>query len=336
MASDAIKKLLPSSDIGRLKRLSTKEIALAFLQSQKAAMADKATAIKCLSDVCDAEAAIASAIEAKWLREEAGLLASAPDASGAEAFRIASGDGWLKAQRALALFVLSTDATKANGPAGRPRPDLGAVALRQLYALNGLPASPSRQDVRCEFLRFAFIAQGSLFKEAASSIPRGFKFDALSRRLYLSIAGIESGTILQADAALLEHALGMPAATMPALSQAIIKLALQEKAPVQELKGKAFDLEDFAHSVQKLARTLETKPYAGRVAIAQVYDAGLARGLDLGSLDDFKDHVAEAAREGLIDLERYDIAGPFDPSLRERSRLRLGRDERHFIVNQWI
>jgi len=82
MASDAIKKLLPSSDIGRLKRLSAKEIALAFLQSQKAAMADKATAIKCLSDVCDAEAAIASAIEAKWLREEAGLLASAPDASG--------------------------------------------------------------------------------------------------------------------------------------------------------------------------------------------------------------------------------------------------------------
>jgi hypothetical protein len=58
--------------------------------------------------------------------------------------------------------------------------------------------------------------------------------------------------------------------------------------------------------------------------------------LDLGTLEDFKFHVAEAAREGLIDLERYDIVGPFDASLKERSRLRFGRDERHFIVNQWI
>jgi hypothetical protein len=98
----------------------------------------------------------------------------------------------------------------------------------------------------------------------------------------------------------------------------------------------AFDLDGFAESVRKLAGSLETKPYAGRVAIAQVYDAGLAQGLDLGTLEDFKFHVAEAAREGLIDLERYDIVGPFDASLKERSRLRFGRDERHFIVNQWI
>ena len=63
---------------------------------------------------------------------------------------------------------------------------------------------------------------------------------------------------------------------------------------------------------------------------------GSPRGSVLGSLDEFKDHLAEAAREGLLDLERYDITGPFDAGLKERSRLRLGRDERHFIVNQWI
>ncbi len=77
-------------------------------------------------------------------------------------------------------------------------------------------------------------------------------------------------------------------------------------------------------------------PIPGRVAIAQVYDAGLAAGLQLGTLDEFKLHLAEAAREGLLDLERYDITGPLDAGLGERSRLRLGRDERHFIVNQWI
>ena len=95
-------------------------------------------------------------------------------------------------------------------------------------------------------------------------------------------------------------------------------------------------MDGFAELVRKLARRLETKPYAGRVAIAQVYDAGLAAGLELGTLDEFKLQLAEAAREGLLDLERYDITGPFDAGLKERSRLRLGRDERHFIVNQWI
>ena len=81
---------------------------------------------------------------------------------------------------------------------------------------------------------------------------------------------------------------------------------------------------------------METLPFTGRVAIAEVYDAGLARGFAFGSLEEFKARVAEACRAGLIDLERYDIAGALDPTVRDRSRTPLGRDERHFIVNEWV
>jgi hypothetical protein len=88
--------------------------------------------------------------------------------------------------------------------------------------------------------------------------------------------------------------------------------------------------------VRDLARTLRTAPFSGRVAIAQVYDAGIMRGLEFGSLEDFKERVAAAGRAGLLDLERYDIAGPMDSVLRDRSRTAFGRDERHFIVNEWI
>ncbi|MBI4724002.1 MAG: hypothetical protein HY765_03100, partial [Rhodomicrobium sp.] len=127
-----------------------------------------------------------------------------------------------------------------------------------------------------------------------------------------------------------------PADNVQALTATIIRAAISARQAASAEVAGAFDLESFAKAVRRLAGRLETKPYAGRVAIAQVYDAGLAEGLDLGTLESFKENLAKAAREGLLDLERYDITGPLDAGLKERSRLRLGRDERHFIVNQWI
>jgi hypothetical protein len=107
------------------------------------------------------------------------------------------------------------------------------------------------------------------------------------------------------------------------------------KADIRVEKDKP-DLAGFAADVRDLAKTLRTDPFAGRVAIAQVYDAGIMRGLNFSSLDEFKARIAEAGRAGLLDLERYDVAGPMDTSLRDRSRIAFGRDERHFIVNEWI
>ena len=202
--------------------------------------------------------------------------------------------------------------------------------------MTNLPPSPSRAQARCELLRRIVASFGEGLVAGIGQPGKAFSFDPMSRSIYLAFAGLSSGAVLQADAALLSSAFGGPASTVGDLSTTIIRAALHTNVTDPAKREEAFDLDGFAELVRKLAGNLETKPYAGRVAIAQVYDAGLAQGLDLGTLDEFKFHVAEAAREGLIDLERYDIAGPFDASLKERSRLRFGRDERHFIVNQWI
>ncbi len=147
-----------------------------------------------------------------------------------------------------------------------------------------------------------------------------FKLDPMSRRLYVNFAGLDAGTLAQADAALLSSAFGAPAANTNDLSAAIIRSAVRNDgiivADADEESEDAFDLDSFVQAIRRLASKLETKPYAGRVAIAQAYDAGLAQGLTLGSLDDFKKNLAEAAREGLLDLERYDITGPLDASLK--------------------
>ncbi len=241
--------------------------------------------------------------------------------------------GWADARREFAFRALGVAATAASG--SRIQRDLAGAALRQLYRLDNLPPLPSRAEARCELLRRIFASFEKPF--AVPVQPAGaFSFDPMSRSIYLAFAGQNTGTVLQADAALLSAAFGGPAATIADLSTTIIRAALQTQVQTAESREEVFDLDGFAESVRKLAMRLETKPYAGRVAIAQVYDAALAQGLNLGTLEEFKSHLAEAAREGLLDLERYDIAGPFDASLKERSRLRFGRDERHFIVNQWI
>ncbi len=238
--------------------------------------------------------------------------------------------------RDFAVMALGGPSGPADGSRSGKR-ELSPLALRQLFGLDDLPPWPTAQQARCALLVRILSSVGrGIFKEFAAKPSGAFKFDEMSRSIYLAFAGLERGSVVQADASLLSSALGGPADTVKSLTATVLRAAIAGRAmasaPVQTEDG----LEGFALSVRRLAGRLETKPFAGRVAIAQVYDAGLAQGLAFGTLDRFKERVAEAAREGLLDLERYDIAGPFDASLKERSRLRLGRDERHFIVNQWI
>jgi hypothetical protein len=182
--------------------------------------------------------------------------------------------------------------------------------------------------------------------------------DPVSRALMLGAAGLKQGTLRDAEAVLLGRALGGQAEGPGGVAAALVRNAVAKSLarpaaplPLPPLRlvqaepagagdaregDETDDLADFAAAVRDLARTLKTHPFAGRVAIAQVYDAGLERGLDFGPLDAFKARIAEAGRAGLIDLERYDIAGPMDASLRDRSRTVFGRDVRHFIVNEWI
>jgi hypothetical protein len=248
--------------------------------------------------------------------------------------RLADADMASADPAALALKALGAVWTSPSAKS-RAKPDLVAATLRAIYALDRLPALPRRPAVRHALVCRLYEQGGGLFAMAAARVEKPFPFDALTRRVYLSFAGLEKGTVVNADEMLVKRAFHIE--MMHELAAAIVREA-SKPVPAAALPPEDDaepPLEDFALSVRGLARTMETRPYTGRVAIAQVYDAAVAKGLSLGSLDEFKERLAEAAREGLLDLERYDIAGPFEPTLKERSRLKLGRDERHFIVNQW-
>ncbi len=311
---------LPKAASGCLHPLAAGEIAAAFVAAHRHG-SSRADAISALSELFAAEPVLDEAVSLGLVQERSGLLYAAGKSV-----------NWADARRDFAFRALGLAAPASK----ETHKDLAGAALRQLYGLTNLSPSPSRAKARCELLRRIVASFGEGLVAGVGQPGKAFSFDPMSRSIYLAFAGLGSGTVLQADAALLSSAFGGPASTVGDLSTTIIRAALHTNVTDPAKREEAFDLDGFAESVRKLAGKLETKPYAGRVAIAQVYDAGLAQGLDLGTLDEFKFHIAEAAREGLIDLERYDIAGPFDASLKERSRLRFGRDERHFIVNQWI
>ncbi len=310
----------PQPNPACIRPLAAADVAAAYVAAHKDGC-PRAEAAAALADF-GAEAALAEAIERRLIEERAGALhAAAP-----------RGANWGEARRELAFLSLGIDPAAR----GKGQRDLAAAALRALYGLDSLPPHPSRGEVRCELLRRIVARLGEPFADKLSKPSKAFSFDLMSRRIYLAFAGLDAGTVLQADARLLSSAFGGPAATVAELSATLVRAALKANAAEAPKPEEAFNLDGFAESVRKLAGRLETRPYSGRVAIAQVYDAGLAEGLELGTLDEFKLHLAEAAREGLVDLERYDITGPLDARLKERSRLRFGRDERHFIVNQWI
>lgn len=315
---------LPQPDLACLKPLEPAGVLAAFVAGQHKGCCPAEAAAKALAAVLPYAETLAEATRRDLVQEGAGLLLAKA--------RFGPGTQTQDPLRALAVQALGGPA----GAGGKRRRDLPALALRQLYALAGIAPWPSAQAARCALLSRIVASFGGAFADCASAPLKAFKFDEMSRRIYLAFAGLQRGTVLQADAALLSKALGGPSDNVQALTATIIRAAIAARPGTSAELVQAPGIESFAKAIRKLASRMETKPYAGRVAIAQVYDAGLAQGLDLGSLDDFKANLAEAAREGLLDLERYDITGPLDAGLKERSRLRLGRDERHFIVNQWI
>jgi hypothetical protein len=315
---------LPQPNLACLKPFEPAGVLAAFVAGSHKGVCPAEAAEKALAGIVPYAETLAEAIGRDLINEDAGLLMAKPGTR--------AGSPVQDPLRALAVQALC-------GPAGsgaKRRRDLPALALRQLYGLREIAAWPTAQAARCALLARIVASFGGAFSGCALQPMKAFKFDEISRRIYLAFAGLQRGTVLQADAALLSKALGGPADTVQALTATIIRAAISSRTAAKAGLEEAPGLESFAKAIRKLASRMETKPYAGRVAIAQVYDAGLAEGANLGSLEEFKAKLADAAREGLLDLERYDITGPLDAGLKERSRLRLGRDERHFIVNQWI
>jgi hypothetical protein len=255
---------------------------------------------------------------------------------------------------ALALGIRSQDPA-AQAYLAR-KGNLECAALARLYGISEPGEMPSRAEVHSALLREFVTSRLPECESAFTEIPmRTTSRDSVGRAVLLGAAGLQRGTFREAETALLRRALGLWPETGGAIADALIRkgldrhaprspapvISLLERAPETEppiTRGRPEnpELEAFANRVRGLARTQRTDPFAGRVAIAQVFDAGQAHNYDFGTLEEFKSKVAEAGRAGLLDLERYDIAGPMDDALRDRSRTAFGRDERHFIVNEWI
>jgi hypothetical protein len=244
--------------------------------------------------------------------------------------------------RALPALALGLDPTAKAAATYLSRKDnLESAILGLLYGVTAPGAMPTRTQLRFSLLRRFIVArmpecEPAFMETAMQNASR----DVIGRAVMLGAAGMSKGTMRDAEAALLQKALGLGSDSREELIEALIRASLGRNTPRLPLRirieSAAQELTGFAKTVRELAKTLRTAPFEGRVAIAQVYDAGISRDLDFGTLDEFKSRVVTAARAGLLDLERYDIAGPMDSSLRERSRTVFGRDERHFIVNEWI
>src|SRR5262249_20839220 len=146
---------------------------------------------------------------------------------------------------------------------GKQRRDLAALALRQLYGLDEIAPWPSAQQARCALLSRIVATFGEKFEGCARRPLQAFKFDEMSRRIYLAFPGGERGTVLQAGAALLPKALGGPAETGQVLTATIVRAAINAKSGESAESAGAFDLDSFANAIRKLAGQMETKPYAG-------------------------------------------------------------------------
>ncbi len=245
----------------------------------------------------------------------------------------------LKALAAIAIGVKPSDRKKMIALSRIEA--LQSAAIARLYGLE-IGETPSRSAVRFALAKRLLLDQ---FPKYASHLTKASSSDArpnpLITALIMGHIGGSHTSLTEAETQMLSNALSAKARTKSDLAASLIRAASspQLRTPREVsrvLPPKQPGIEEFAASVRRIAKAMETRPYAGRVAIAQVYDAGVAQGLAFGALDEFKTRVAEACRAGHLDLERYDIAGPLDASLRERSRTPFGRDERHFIVNQWI
>lgn len=344
--------LLPEPHLGRLAPLDATLPILALLASSGHGSSARSAVEKTVGGLYPDRAAMAAAFAALEGKGHIALSKAGRCRLTAEGRRLADetlgpilGLVWpnvcARILTALALGLDPRDEAARDHLAERDH--LECTALARLYGLAPAGGLPQRAEIRHALLSAIVAARLPECEPALTEITmHKLSRDATARAIMLGVAGRKRGSMRDAETVLLRKALGLRPEAKGGVAEALIRASLTRTAPrvttlprTEATPGK-FDLAGFAATVRDLARTLRTDPFAGRVAIAQVYDAGIMRGLAFGSLEEFKMRIAEAGRAGLIDLERYDIAGPLDQALRERSRIAFGRDERHFIVNEWI
>jgi hypothetical protein len=255
----------------------------------------------------------------------------------------------------LALTPASETALRATlkGDAGKPwdvvrRHRLPALALR----LDPDHAETRRKLTRVEVLRAAMLCVAydlpkdillsstavrselvwRVLREAVPHIvghgpfPLIEKSNAVDRTILAGLAGVRANTTGAAFAALAAKTVGAAGTEIDVLRHQLIRSALQRAEPP----------DGFAQRVKTIARGLNTPPFQGRVAIAQIYDAYGREFPDAGSLESFKQRLVASAKARELDLSRLDLPEHMDRELRIRSATPSGSDEVHFVVTDWI
>ncbi|MDZ4791554.1 MAG: hypothetical protein SGJ17_10195 [Hyphomicrobiales bacterium] len=333
-------------DVARLDAISAALVSAAMLSAWSEPETDDALTNR-LRIIYDDEQTASSALQAayahQYLERTAEDALLTPDGAAALELRLGARkvSGEAEALKALAGLTLGVKPTDRKKMAALSRSGaMESAAIAKLYGF-GLGDTPSRSAVRFALAQHLLIGQFPYYaSHLAKASARDARPNTLITALIMGHIGGSHTSLMEAETHMLSNALGAKTRTKTELAAALICAAsapqLRSQRESTRIPAKQTGVEDFANTVRRIAKAMETKPYAGRVAIAQVYDAGVAQDLAFGALDEFKKRVADACRAGYLDLERYDIAGPLDASLRERSRTPFGRDERHFIVNQWI
>lgn len=196
------------------------------------------------------------------------------------------------------------------------------------------PAVPIKKSVTADYL--FCLEDGKKFK----SLKRHLQIHGMSADEYRKKWGLSRDYPMVAPAyaesrSQLAKSIGFGRPRETALGRPGLKGKGQDKGRVDDT-SRLDTYAQFAAAIARLVKGRSTKPLTGKVAIAEAYSIAARKGLDVGTLKHFKDRLAEAAREGLLELERCDVADALPKDILHESRLRLGRDERHLIVSEGL
>ena len=157
--------------------------------------------------------------------------------------------------------------------------------------------------------------------------------DVVGGVILSGLAGVSGAPLNQVFKALAAKALMVSSSQMEVLRQRLVQVALLLGLELNPLfTAPLTDDQEFAARIRETAVNLETPPFRGRVAIAQVYDAF---GADCGSLEHFKGRLIDAAKERLLDLSSLDMPEYMSAELRDRSATPWGEEWMHFVVSEW-
>jgi hypothetical protein len=235
--------------------------------------------------------------------------------------------------RRLSILALGLDANDAETRRKLAKPNtlraaIIAVACGLPKDLTLMPASV-RSELVWRVLRSAIpeiIGRGPF--------PVIDKSNPVDCSILAGLAGVPAKRIDKVLAALAARAVGAPKAEVDVLRKRLVQLALSRVAPATGVAVEPRGLDDFGERVKTVARTLNTPPFQGRVAIAQIYDEYGRHHPDAGSLANFKERLITAARARKLDLSRLDLPEHMDRDLRERSHTPWDSGAVHFVVTR--